>query len=75
MGILGFFEDNVTSPKVGDRDYNDAVFNYKIAEQYNSYNQLVRIFIELGCVKRSRAITTGCFYTRMVTHRFHFSNI
>tara|TARA_B100000749_G_scaffold280707_1_gene278178 strand:- start:104830 stop:105708 length:879 start_codon:yes stop_codon:yes gene_type:complete len=41
------FEDNVARPDAGDRDYNDAVFNYRVAEQYNQYNQLIRIFIEL----------------------------
>ncbi len=41
------YEDNILDASAGDRDYNDAVFNYKISEQYNSANQLVRIFFEV----------------------------
>lgn len=41
------YEDNINDTNAGDRDYNDAVFNYKISEQYNSSSQLVRIFIEV----------------------------
>lgn len=41
------FEDNIAHQNAGDRDYNDAVFNYRIAEQYNSLAQKVRIFIEV----------------------------
>lgn len=39
------YEDNVLNPDGGDRDYNDAVFNYKISEEYNEQNQLVKILI------------------------------
>ena len=41
------FDDNIVKPEEGDRDFNDAVFNYKIAEQYNGMSQLVRVFIEV----------------------------
>ncbi len=41
------FEDNIAAPNAGDRDFNDAVFNYRIAEQFNSQSQLIRIFIEV----------------------------
>lgn len=41
------YEDNIADASAGDRDFNDAVFNYKISEQYNTANQLVRIFLEV----------------------------
>lgn len=50
------FEDNFGSPDAGDRDFNDAVFNYRIAEQYNNNSELIRIFIE---VKLRAAVSDG----------------
>lgn len=41
------YEDNINDSNAGDRDYNDAVFNYKVSEQYNANSQLVRVFIEV----------------------------
>lgn len=39
------YEDNIDNPNGGDRDYNDAVFNYKISEEYNANNKLAKISI------------------------------
>ena len=57
------FEDNIDSSSAGDRDYNDAVFNYRISEQYNANSQLVRVFIE---VRLREKISDG-------THRLNLS--
>lgn len=41
------FEDNVHDPAAGDRDYNDAVFNYNITEKYNAQNELTDLVIKV----------------------------
>lgn len=57
------FEDNILSPDGGDRDFNDAVFNYKIAELYNIQSQLTKIFIE---VRLREKLSAG-------NHKLHLS--
>lgn len=41
------FEDNILSPNGGDLDYNDAVINFKISEEYNALGELIKIHIRL----------------------------
>lgn len=38
------FEDNY--PRTGDRDYNDAVFNFNVIETFNDQDQLIKVKIE-----------------------------
>ena len=69
------FEDNVANANGGDRDYNDAVFNFKISEQYNSANQLVRIFME---VRLREKISASNHYLHLILNgnaSAHFDNI
>lgn len=69
------YEDNILATDAGDRDYNDAVFNYKISEQYNSLNQLVRIFLEIRLRERISASDHKLHLVLDGNASTHFDNI